>query len=61
MEETKVQRMEENESEENAFFSSLDQFGQKIVDTDTLDEAGLKAIISLTKAYNSKDGPEWFD
>ena len=38
MEETKIQQMEENESVENAFFTSLDQFGKKLVETDTLDE-----------------------
>ena len=51
-------------SESDAIFSTLDQIGQKLVKIDNGDgddENLIELLIELTKAYNSQEGPFWFD
>ena len=59
MEEAKSDTVSESMSD--AFFESLDHFTMQLISTQTIDEASIRAIVILTRAYNRKDGPQWFD
>ena len=45
----------------DAFQESLDHFIMQLTQVETLDEASLRAVGILTRAYNRKDGQRWFD